>query len=75
MPAKIHGRLGASALAATTDTTVYTVPASRKALERAGWKAADLDLLEINEAFAAPALQMCWGSSKLGMTIRRTCGT
>jgi hypothetical protein len=31
MPAKIHGRLGASALAATTDTTVYTVPASRKA--------------------------------------------
>lgn len=28
---KIHGRLGAAALAATTDTTVYTVPASRKA--------------------------------------------
>ena len=31
-------------------------PASRKALERAGWKAADLDLLEINEAFAAQSL-------------------
>lgn len=29
--AKIHGRLGAAALAATTDTAVYTVPASRKA--------------------------------------------
>src|SRR5690606_15724621 len=31
------------------------VPASRRALERAGWKPADLDLLEINEAFAAQA--------------------
>ncbi|MET0193648.1 MAG: acetyl-CoA C-acetyltransferase, partial [Hyphomicrobiaceae bacterium] len=31
------------------------VPASQKALQRAGWKAADLDLLEINEAFAAQA--------------------
>ncbi|WP_298215641.1 acetyl-CoA C-acetyltransferase [Acidocella sp.] len=32
------------------------VPASRKALERAGWKVADLDLVEANEAFAAQAL-------------------
>ncbi|PSM19207.1 acetyl-CoA C-acetyltransferase [Nitratireductor sp. StC3] len=31
------------------------IPASRKALERAGWKAADLDLVEANEAFAAQA--------------------
>jgi acetyl-CoA C-acetyltransferase len=31
------------------------VPASRKALERAGWKVGDLDLLELNEAFAAQA--------------------
>lgn len=31
MPAKIHGRLGAAALAATTDTAVYVVPAGRKA--------------------------------------------
>lgn len=31
------------------------VSASQKALARAGWKAADLDLLEINEAFAAQA--------------------
>ena len=29
--------------------------ASRKALEKAGWKAADLDLVEANEAFAAQA--------------------
>jgi acetyl-CoA C-acetyltransferase len=31
------------------------IPASRKALARAGWKAADLDLVEANEAFAAQA--------------------
>ena len=31
------------------------IPASRKALERAGWKIADLDLIEANEAFAAQA--------------------
>lgn len=31
MPAPIHGRLGAAALAATTDTGVYTVPAARQA--------------------------------------------
>lgn len=32
------------------------VPASRKALEKAGWTVADLDLIEANEAFAAQAL-------------------
>ena len=31
------------------------IPASRKALERAGWKVGDLDLIEANEAFAAQA--------------------
>jgi acetyl-CoA C-acetyltransferase len=31
------------------------VPASRKALQRAGWKAGDVDLFELNEAFAAQA--------------------
>jgi acetyl-CoA C-acetyltransferase len=31
------------------------VPASQKALARAGWKAADVDLFEFNEAFAAQA--------------------
>ncbi|MCC9597364.1 MULTISPECIES: acetyl-CoA C-acetyltransferase [unclassified Rubrivivax] len=47
------------------------VPASRKALERAGWKAADLDLLEINEAFAAQACavhqQMGWDTEKVNV--------
>jgi acetyl-CoA C-acetyltransferase len=32
------------------------IPASRKALEKAGWKVADLDLVESNEAFAAQSL-------------------
>jgi acetyl-CoA C-acetyltransferase len=31
------------------------IPASRKALEKAGWKVSDLDLIEANEAFAAQA--------------------
>jgi len=47
------------------------VPASQKALVRAGWKAQDLDLLEINEAFAAQACavnqQMGWDTSKVNV--------
>jgi acetyl-CoA C-acetyltransferase len=47
------------------------VPASKKALERAGWKAADLDLLEINEAFAAQACavhqEMKWDTSRVNV--------
>ncbi|MGJ7524701.1 acetyl-CoA C-acetyltransferase [Variovorax sp. GB1P17] len=47
------------------------VPASTKALQRAGWKAADLDLLEINEAFAAQACavnrEMGWDVNKVNV--------
>jgi acetyl-CoA C-acetyltransferase len=47
------------------------VSASRRALERAGWKASDLDLLEINEAFAAQACavnqEMGWDTSKINV--------
>lgn len=47
------------------------VPASKKALARAGWNAADLDLLEINEAFAAQACavnqEMGWDTSKVNV--------
>lgn len=32
------------------------IPSTRKALEKAGWKVGDLDLVEANEAFAAQAL-------------------
>lgn len=35
------------------------IPASQKALEKAGWSAADLDLIEANEAFAAQSLAVC----------------
>ncbi|MDR5732094.1 acetyl-CoA C-acetyltransferase [Caballeronia sp. LZ025] len=47
------------------------VPASRRCLERAGWGVNDLDLMEINEAFAAQALavhkQMGWDQSKINV--------
>ena len=47
------------------------VPASTKALQRAGWKAQDLDVLEINEAFAAQACavnkEMGWDTSKVNV--------
>ncbi len=40
------------------------IPSSRKALERAGWTVADLDLIEANEAFAA---QACSVTKVLGL--------
>jgi acetyl-CoA C-acetyltransferase len=47
------------------------IPASRKALERAGWKAEDLDLVEANEAFAAQACavnkDLGWDTSKVNV--------
>jgi acetyl-CoA C-acetyltransferase len=47
------------------------VPASRRALEKAGWKPADLDLMEINEAFAAQACavnqEMGWDTAKINV--------
>src|ERR1700760_3265974 len=47
------------------------IPASRKALEKAGWKASDLDLVEANEAFAAQACavnkDMGWDPAKVNV--------
>ena len=47
------------------------VPASQKALQRAGWKPQDLDVLEINEAFAAQACavnrEMGWDVNKVNV--------
>ncbi len=47
------------------------VPASTRCLSRAGWNPQDLDLMEINEAFAAQALavnqQMGWDTSKVNV--------
>jgi acetyl-CoA C-acetyltransferase len=47
------------------------IPASRKALEKAGWDASDLDLVEANEAFAAQACavnkDLGWDTSKVNV--------
>jgi acetyl-CoA C-acetyltransferase len=47
------------------------IPASRKALERAGWTVDDLDLIEANEAFAAQAIavnrEMGWDLDKVNV--------
>jgi acetyl-CoA C-acetyltransferase len=47
------------------------VPASKRCLSRAGWAPKDLDLMEINEAFAAQAIavnrQMGWDLSKVNV--------
>ena len=46
-------------------------PASRMALEKAGWTLADLDLIEANEAFAAQALavgkELGWDAAKVNV--------
>jgi acetyl-CoA C-acetyltransferase len=47
------------------------IPASTKCLEKAGWRPADLDLIEANEAFAAQAMsvnqEMGWDLSKVNV--------
>ncbi|GAB4071431.1 acetyl-CoA C-acetyltransferase [Ancylobacter sonchi] len=47
------------------------IPASRRALEKAGWTVADLDLVEANEAFAAQACavnkDLGWDTSKVNV--------
>ena len=47
------------------------IPASRAALQKAGWKAADLDLIEANEAFAAQACavnkELGWDTGKVNV--------
>jgi acetyl-CoA C-acetyltransferase len=47
------------------------IPATRKALEKAGWKIGDLDLIEANEAFAAQAIsvnrELGWDTSRVNV--------
>ncbi len=47
------------------------VPASKRALERAGWQSTDLELMEINEAFAAQACavnnEMGWDTARINV--------
>jgi acetyl-CoA C-acetyltransferase len=75
MSAKLAAELGLKPLAkikayssAGVDPSIMgmgPVPASQLCLKKAGWTAADLDLMEINEAFAAQALAV-------GMPARST---
>ncbi|WP_298014968.1 acetyl-CoA C-acetyltransferase [uncultured Aquabacterium sp.] len=69
----VLGRIASYANAGLDPATMGMgpVPASRRALQRAGWAPADLDLLEINEAFAAQACavhkEMGWDTSKVNV--------
>jgi acetyl-CoA C-acetyltransferase len=66
-------RIASWATAGVDPTIMGTgpIPASRKALEKAGWKVSDLDLIEANEAFAAQALavnkDLGWDGSKVNV--------
>jgi len=69
----ILGRI-ASWASAGVDPSVMgigPVPATRRALEKAGWTMADLDLIEANEAFAAQALsvgkELGWDSERVNV--------
>jgi acetyl-CoA C-acetyltransferase len=71
--AKILARV-ASWASAGVDPSIMgigPVPASKKALEKAGWTIADLDLIEANEAFAAQALsvgkELGWDPAKVNV--------
>ena len=47
------------------------IPSSKKALEKAGWKVDDLDLIEANEAFSSQAIavnrEMGWDTNKVNV--------
>ena len=69
--AKILGRI-ASWATCGVDPSIMGIgpaPASRKALEKAGWNLADLDVIEANEAFAAQALavgtELGWNTDRV----------
>jgi len=71
--ATVLGRI-ASFASAGVDPSIMgigPVPASRRALEKAGWSIADLDLIEANEAFAAQALavgkELGWDPEKVNV--------
>lgn len=81
MSAKRAARLGLTPLARVAsyasagvepiDMGLGPAAASRKALGKAGWSSADLDLMEINEAFAAQAIavnrEMAWNTDVINV--------
>jgi acetyl-CoA C-acetyltransferase len=66
-------RIASSATAGVDPSIMGTgpIPASKLALQKAGWKASDLDLVEANEAFAAQACavnkDMGWDPAKVNV--------
>jgi acetyl-CoA C-acetyltransferase len=66
-------RIAAFATAGVDPAVMGTgpIPSSRKVLQRAGWKADDLDLIEANEAFAAQAIavnkDIGWDTDKVNV--------
>ncbi|WP_283176183.1 acetyl-CoA C-acetyltransferase [Gemmobacter sp. 24YEA27] len=70
---KVLARIASHATAGLDPSIMGVGPiyASRKALDKAGWKAADLDLVEANEAFAAQACavnkDMGWDPAKVNV--------
>ena len=70
---KILARIASWAQAGVDPAVMGTgpIPASRKALQKAGWNVQDLDLVEANEAFAAQACavnrDMGWDAAKVNV--------
>ena len=71
--ATVLGRIAGFASAGVDPSImgIGPVPATRRALERAGWSVGDLDLVEANEAFAAQALavgkELGWDPKKVNV--------
>ena len=61
----------ASAGVEPMDMGLGPVEASRKALEKAGWRGTDLDLMEVNEAFAAQSIavnrELLWDPARINV--------
>lgn len=61
----------ASRAIAPMDMGLAPIHASRAALDKAGWRAGDLDLMEINEAFAGQAIavnrEMGWDTDRINV--------
>jgi acetyl-CoA C-acetyltransferase len=70
---KVLGRIASWAHAGVDPAIMGTgpIPASRAAMQKAGWKIEDLDLIEANEAFAAQACavnkDLGWDTSKVNV--------
>ncbi|MFC0217387.1 acetyl-CoA C-acetyltransferase [Pseudochelatococcus lubricantis] len=70
---KVLARVASWATAGVDPAIMGTgpIPSARKALEKAGWKVEDLDLIEANEAFAAQAISvnrdLGWDTSKVNV--------